>query len=64
MKRQRPLVASPRLNTGEPSELEYWARSFDVSKERLLEAVEQVGESLNAIRTELAKARRPNSAKR
>lgn len=45
-----------RINAGEESELAYWVASLGVTKERLLEVVGKVGESVKAIREEIARA--------
>jgi hypothetical protein len=37
----------------EPHEVQYWADKFDVSKERLSEAVRKVGHSVEAVSREL-----------
>ena len=37
----------------EPHEVQYWADKFDVSKERLSEAVKNVGHSADAVEKEL-----------
>jgi hypothetical protein len=39
----------------EDYEVEYWAKSLGVSKERLAEIVKKVGDSVQAVRRELAK---------
>jgi hypothetical protein len=41
----------------EDSEVEYWAESLGVSKERLIEATKKVGDSVQAVRTELSNGR-------
>jgi hypothetical protein len=46
-----------RINASEDSEVAYWAKSLGVSKERLLEAIKKVGDSVQAVRTELSKGR-------
>jgi hypothetical protein len=48
----RPVDPS-RINLMEPDEVQYWADKFDVSKERLSEAVRKVGHSVDAVRREL-----------
>jgi hypothetical protein len=50
-----------RINMGEESDVEYWVRMLGVTKERLAEVVEKVGDSLEAVRRELSstKARAP-----
>ena len=44
-----------RINMSEDYEVEYWAKSLGVSKERLAEIVKKVGDSVQAVRRELAK---------
>ena len=39
----------------EPEEVQYWADKFNVSKERLSEAVRNVGHSAEAVEKELKK---------
>jgi hypothetical protein len=46
-----------RINASEESEVEYWANSLGVSKERLIEAIKKVGDSVQAVRTELSDTR-------
>jgi hypothetical protein len=50
----RPFDQS-RINLKEPDEVQYWADKFGVSKERLSEAVRNVGHSVEAVRQELNK---------
>jgi hypothetical protein len=45
-----------RINIGEDYEVEYWARDLGISKERLVEIVGKVGDSLAAVRRELSAA--------
>jgi len=42
-----------RVNTMDPVELRYWAREFGCTEARLIEAVEQVGEHVAAVRERL-----------
>jgi Protein of unknown function (DUF3606) len=42
-----------RINLAEPYEVQYWADKFGVSKERLSEAVHNVGHSAAAVEKEL-----------
>jgi len=42
-----------RINLSEPYEVQYWADKFNVSKERLSEAVRKVGHSAEAVSREL-----------
>jgi Protein of unknown function (DUF3606) len=44
-----------RINLQEPHEVQYWADKFNVSKERLSEAVRSVGHSASAVERELKK---------
>jgi Protein of unknown function (DUF3606) len=44
-----------RINLTEPYEVQYWADKFDVSKERLSEAVRKVGHSADVVAKELQK---------
>ena len=46
-----------RINASEYSEVEYWAKALGVSRERLLEAIKKVGDSVQAVRTELSNTR-------
>jgi len=46
-----------RINLGEDYEVEYWATSLGVSKERLVEVVKKVGDSVQAVRTEIMNTR-------
>jgi hypothetical protein len=39
-----------RVNSMDPVELRYWARQFGCTEERLMQAVEQVGEHVAAVR--------------
>jgi hypothetical protein len=48
-----PPVDQSRINLLEPDEVQYWADKFDVSKERLCEAVRKVGHSVDAVRRAL-----------
>jgi hypothetical protein len=42
-----------RISLLEPHEVQYWADKFNVSKERLSEAVRNVGQSADAVEREL-----------
>ena len=42
-----------RISLLEPHEVQYWADKFNVSKERLSEAVRKVGHSADAVEREL-----------
>jgi Protein of unknown function (DUF3606) len=44
-----------RISLLEPYEVQYWADKFGVSKERLSEAVRNVGHSASAVERELKK---------
>ena len=43
-----------RINMGEEYEVEYWAKTFGVTKQRLAEVVGKVGDSLQAVQRELS----------
>ncbi len=45
-----------KISLLEPHEVQYWADKFDVSKERLSEAVRKVGHSADAVGQELKSA--------
>jgi len=42
-----------RINLGEDYEVDYWSKALGVSKERLVEVVKKVGDSVQAVRREL-----------
>jgi uncharacterized NAD-dependent epimerase/dehydratase family protein len=46
-----------RINLGESSEAEYWAKSLGVSTERLAALIEKVGDRVDAVRAEIAEER-------
>ncbi len=46
---------SARVAMGEDYEVAYWTKKFGVSRERLQEAVDAVGNSVDAISTYLAR---------
>ena len=46
-----------RISLLEPHEVQYWADKFNVSKERLSEAVRNVGHSADAVERELKRAK-------
>ena len=51
-------VGSPdrdRINVNEDYELQYWSEKFGVSRERLKEAVDAVGTSVDAVQKYLNK---------
>ena len=39
-----------QINVNEAYELQYWSEKFNVSKDRLKEAVQEVGTSVEAVR--------------
>jgi len=43
-----------RINLGEEYEIEYWAKALGASKEQLIEAVNKVGDSVDAVQAELS----------
>ena len=43
-----------RINMGEDSEVQYWAKTLGVSKERLVAIIEKVGDRVDAVRGEIA----------
>jgi hypothetical protein len=43
-----------RINVGEDYEVAYWANALGVSKQRLIEVVAKVGDSVQAVRRELS----------
>ena len=48
---------SARINLGEPSEAEYWAKALGVSTERLAAIIGKVGDRADAVRAEIAEER-------
>ena len=52
LKKKGPQDRS-RISLLEPHEVQYWPDKFDVSKERLSEAVKNVGHSADAVEKEL-----------
>jgi Protein of unknown function (DUF3606) len=48
---------SARINLGEPSEAEYWAKALGVSKERLAATIAKIGDRVDAVRAEIAEER-------
>jgi hypothetical protein len=46
-----------RINLGEASEAEYWAKALGVSTERLAALIEKVGDRVEAVRAEIAEER-------
>ena len=53
-RRMRGAQDRLRINMSEEAEVEYWAKALGVSRERLVEAAKKVGDSVQAVRTELA----------
>jgi hypothetical protein len=45
-----------RINLNEPYEVRYWTRVFGVSEEELRDTVRRVGNSVDAVAQDLAKA--------
>jgi Protein of unknown function (DUF3606) len=43
-----------KINMHEPREVKYWAKELGVSKERLQEVADKVGNAASAVRKELA----------
>jgi len=54
---------SARINTGEASEVEYWTKAFGISQERLAEIIAKVGDRVDAVRAEIADARKRDQEK-
>jgi hypothetical protein len=52
--KRKPLDAS-RINIHEPYELEWWSEELRVHKGKIIEAVNQVGTSAEAVRKYLKK---------
>ena len=50
---RRGIPDRSRINLGEDYEVEYWSKTLGVSKEKLVEAVKKVGDSVQAVRREL-----------
>ena len=48
---------SARINLGEASEAEYWAKALGVSTEHLAAIIEKVGDRVEAVRAEIAEER-------
>ena len=48
---------SARINLGEASEAEYWAKALGVSTERLAAIIDKVGDRVDAVRAEIAEER-------
>ena len=49
---------SARINMGEASEVAYWTRAFGISQERLAAIIAKVGDRVDAVRAEIADARK------
>lgn len=54
LSKRRPQDAT-KVNVNESWELDYWSKKFDVTKERLKEAVKAVGTSASAVQKYLGK---------
>jgi hypothetical protein len=54
LSKRRPQDAT-KVNVNESWELDYWSKKFDVTKERLKEAVKAVGNSASAVQKYLGK---------
>lgn len=57
---RRPRASAPdrtRINMSEESDIEYWAKALGVSKEQVVEVVKKVGDSVQAVRTEILDTR-------
>ncbi|MBO9516451.1 MAG: DUF3606 domain-containing protein [Porphyrobacter sp.] len=54
-KRLRAPQDSSRIAMGEDYEVDYWTNEFGVSRQHLQEAVDQVGNSADAVRTFLGR---------
>ena len=52
-RRRRGPQDRMRINMGEDYEVEYWTKTFGISKDRLVEIVNKVGDSVQAVRREL-----------
>jgi len=52
-RRRRGPQDRSRINMGEDYEVEYWTKTFGISKDRLAEIVKKVGDSVQAVRREL-----------
>jgi len=50
--KKRPQDSS-RINTNERSELDYWAKKFGVTPDRVRQAVEKAGNSPEAVEREI-----------
>ena len=46
-----------KINMNQTTEVKYWTRALDISKEELGRAVDKVGNSASAVRKELGLAR-------
>ena len=52
MRRQRPDRS--KINMGDDDDMRYWSKHLGVSKDQLAGAVDKVGNSAAAVRTELS----------
>ena len=50
---KRAPEGQSRISLSEPYEVQFWSDKFNVSKERLSEAVRKVGNSVSAVEKEL-----------
>ena len=55
-KRKRGEPDRSRIHLNEDYEVQYWTKELDISRERLEEIVNKVGNSADAVRRELSKA--------
>lgn len=56
-KNKRGPQDASKVNVNEDYELRYWTKRFNISEERLREAVKEVGPSVSAIEEYLKKGR-------
>jgi hypothetical protein len=47
-----------RINMGEATEVQYWTKAFGISQDHLAEIVTKVGDRVDAVRAEIADARK------
>jgi hypothetical protein len=45
-----------RINLGEEYEVEYWTKTLEVSRARLAEIINKVGDGVEAVRREVGRA--------
>lgn len=43
-----------RINMGEDYEVEYWSKALGITKQQLAKVVDKVGDSVQAVRSELS----------